>query len=268
MSRRQTQQQRDRRGQPSSAPRAAVQPSGDGSSGGFRGWLRPRYVIPVLAAAVVALGALSVVLGLTRDEGGDTFQVNIAGCDPQKDANCKARGPTHEHADFALYINGQPFDFNQPAFVSHEDDEKSPIVHIHPERYTVVHVHETGTTWDEFFRSLKMDLKDPTVLGTTPENTSLKMADGTVYKTEAGKSFHFYVNGVKVDGVSFTEIHDLDRVLIAYGSETDDQAKALFANVTDVACIVSERCKDRIPPNEPKEECQGGVGTGCVKPGG
>ena len=61
-------------------------------------------------------------------------------------------------------------------------------------------------------------------------------------------------------------IGDLQRVLISYGPETDDQVRAQFAQVDDDACIPSERCGERIGPNEQKEQCHG---TGaCTKPGG
>jgi len=268
VSRRQAQRQRDGRRQADRAARAPAPASaGDGGRGGVGRWLTPSVLVPLVALFAAATIGLGVAMAF-RDDGGKTFNVTYTGCDQANDPNCKARGPTHEHADFVLYINGQQFDFSRSEFVSHGSDELSPIVHIHPERYTVVHIHQTGTTWDEFFRSIGFDLKDPSILGIEAAQTTLKMPDGTIQRVEGDRKFRFIVNGVKVDGITFSEIHDLDRVLIAYGSETDEQAAQLFAKVTDQACISSERCKDRIPPNEPKEECQGGRGTGCVKPGG
>jgi hypothetical protein len=212
-------------------------------------------VIGVLAAAAIALG---VVAAVASGGGGTTQQVVVSGCVPGRDEGCKPRVDSHEHADFLLSIDGTPFNFNQPQFVSEEGDEKSPIVHIHPPHYTVVHVHLSGTTWDEFFRSLGFELKDPTVPGVTADQSSLKLPDGTVLKAGNGKQWRFYVNGVKVDGVAFEEIHDLDRVLLSYGSESDDQVAREAASVSDEACILSERCKDRIDPNAPPEPCQGG----------
>ena len=82
-------------------------------------------------------------------------------------------------------------------------------------------------------------------------------------------SWKFYVNGVKVEGVAATIISDLDRVLLSYGSETDAQVLAdQVSKVTDQACIPSERCKDRIKPDEPIEMCTASNDAGCVKPGG
>ena len=53
------------------------------------------------------------------------------------------------------------------------------------------------------------------------------MPDGTRHCDEGGKSLKFIVNGVKVDGIAFSDIGDLDRVLISYGSESvDDVGRA------------------------------------------
>ena len=86
-------------------------------------------------------------------------------------------------------------------------------------RTTVVHVHKQGVTWDMFFTSLGFTLDDPSFAAITPAQTSLKLPDGTVLKTSPTETFKFYVNGVKVDGVASYSIHDLDRVLISFGSE-------------------------------------------------
>ncbi len=59
------------------------------------------------------------------------------------------------------------------------------------------------------------------------------------------------------------DMSDLSRVLISYGDETEDEARAQFDTVTDQACIPSELCKDRLPPEgEPPEPCSKS-GTEC-----
>jgi hypothetical protein len=50
-------------------------------------------------------------------------------------------------------------------------------------------------------------------------------------------------------------ISDLDRVLITFGDETAAELAAQVASVGDEACIPSEKCDARIPPNEPDEPC-------------
>src|SRR5262245_51273860 len=110
------------------------------------GWLGPKQwapIVGVLSLAVIVLGVL-LFLNMDDDDGGGEARNTTAG-----------RVPTHEHADFLLVIRGKSFDFNQPQFISHADGkELSEDVHIHEPRTTVVHVHKTMTTWDEFFRTL------------------------------------------------------------------------------------------------------------------
>ena len=223
-------------------------------------WTSPRLLptVAVLALAVIGLGVtLPFVAG---GDGGTT----ITTCKTKDDPGCTLREPIHEHADFAVFIRGQRVDFNQPRFVTEEGEETSPLAHIHPPRFTVAHVHISKTTWGEFFELLGIQLKDPSLVGVTEAQTCLKLPGGDRLCSNAAERFQFMVNAVRVDGVSQTEIHDLDRVLIAFGSETDEQLRALNAQVSDEACIPSERCKSRIPAGGEPEPCTG-KGTTCAK---
>jgi hypothetical protein len=231
-----------------------VTPAGPGRS--WDGRLGPRLWAPagvLLAAAVIALGIVAVVRG---GDGGEMTSAPAVACPPGR-TDCGLRQRVHWHADFALYVRGQRFDFNKPQFISHEGAEKSQYAHIHegktPERTQVVHVHYEQTTWDEFLRSLGFELVDPTYEGT--KAACLKLPGGEKLCSTATESFKFFVNGVRVDGVANMDIADLQRVLISYGSETAEQARQQFDTVSDQACILSEVCKDRIDPNEPPEEC-------------
>lgn len=181
---------------------------------------------------------------------------------------CELRAPTHQHANFALVIRGQSFDFGQPAFLSTENEERSATVHIHEPRFDVVHVHRTATTWDELLRSVGFLLQDPTLPGVSAGQTCLALPDSQRLCTSGAESFKFYVNGVRVDGIAFTAITDLDKVLISFGGETDAQVVSDQLSLTgDDACIPSERCKDRIPLNEPPEQCTKSNDS-CAKLGG
>jgi hypothetical protein len=224
------------------------------------GWLGPKQWVPIVAILAVAVIVLSVLLGLG------------VGADAMDNASTAvtAAEATHQHADFALFIEGKEFNFDQPQFISTADKDTDPYVHIHEPRPTIVHVHKLGITWDYFFHSLGFKLDDPSfpaVAAASPANTCLTIPSGQKYCQTATETFKFYVNGVKVDGVSNTGIHDLDRVLISYGSESEaDVVANQLTKVTDQACIPSERCKSRIPAGEPPELCT--TSNNCVKPGG
>ncbi|HET7737259.1 MAG TPA: hypothetical protein VFK32_01680 [Tepidiformaceae bacterium] len=211
----------------------------DTSAAGWDGWVGPRTWVP----ALIIVGALVIALGVfawTRDGGESTPGGSSVG---------SLRVPAHEHADFALVIDGEQFDFNQPQFLSDlGGKELSPYSHIHAPRTNVVHVHYTNTTWDEFLKSLDFDLSD----------TSITMPDGTKHEDGGAGTIKFVVNGVPIDALQFMYITDLDRVLISFGSESIDEVlEEQWPLVTDQACIVSELCMDRVDPNEPKEQCTG-----------
>lgn len=213
--------------------------------------LAPKVLIPVVLVLAVACTGLGVAYAM-KDGVQDLTLTTCESGTP----GCELRQAIHDHANFALFIDGQRFDFDKPQFISEESNELSPAAHIHEPRIDVVHVHYSNTTWDEFFRSIGFDLQDRTTpIGQTTGN-QLTLPDGTVLKEENGKTFKFYVNGVKVDGVSFTNIGDLDRVLISYGAETPEQVEATqLPQLGDDACIPSVRCESRIPPDEPEEPC-------------
>jgi hypothetical protein len=225
----------------------------NGSSGRWDGWLSPRQWIPiggVLGVAVVVLAVL-IAFGVNGDGGPRTVVKSCQIGEP----GCELRRPIHQHADFALFIRGKRYDFHQDRFVSRTGKELGFTSHIHDPRYTVVHVHMSGTTWDEFFRSMGFELADPTVPGIKPESSCLKTPDGEKLCAGGQESFKFMVNGVAIDGIAFRDIHDLDRLLISFGGENEEQVKQQYLQVSDEACIPSELCKARIPVNEPPEQC-------------
>ncbi len=135
--------------------------------------------------------------------------------------------------------------FNQERFFSTTDEELSENVHLH-EPFLVVHVHREGTTWREFFHSLGFELTDQCL--TTPE--------GDTYCTTETKRLSFIVNGVRGDGLAFQDITDIDRALISFGDESDEELRQQYAAVTDKACILSGLCEARIPEGGlPDESC-------------
>jgi hypothetical protein len=226
-----------------------------------RGFLPPKIWAPVggfLAIGIVVLG-LVVALGMNSDDGGAMIMMQEC---KVGEPGCELRQRVHEHADFALYIRGEGYDFGQERFLSSGSEERSPNVHIHDPRNTVVHLHREQTTWDEFLSSLGFAVSDST-LGARRESTCLTLPGASENKptgeklcNTATETWKFFVNGVPVDGIATTNITELDRVLISYGDETVEEARAQFGMVTDQACIPSELCTDRLPAEgEPPEPC-------------
>lgn len=217
----------------------------------------------IMVVAITAVAGIAAGLGAAAVAGfggGETKQIAIAvdpGCSTASDPNCKLRQAIHVHADFALFVDGKQWDFSSQ--LSTKDVELHPYVHFHPPRTTVLHVHRSGTTWDEALRALGFTLNDPSMLeGTPADATTLTLPDGTKLTTANGKTFKFWLNGVRADGIGRIEIGDLDRLLVSYGSETEDQVRdQQLPKLTDQACIPSGLCKSRVPAGEPPEYCSG-----------
>ena len=204
--------------------------------------LAPRIWLPIIVLLMGAVVALAVLLVLNSGDSGPVeCELGTPGCE--------LRQPVHWHADFAVYIRGERYDFNQERFASDEEDELSENVHMHGERENVVHVHREGTTWWEFFDSLGFELTDACL--TTPE--------GEQFCNSETEQLSFVLNGVKLDALAFQDITDIDRALISYGSESDAELMQQYAQVTDEACIVSLLCEERIPEGgiEDEPSCAG-----------
>lgn len=233
---------------------------GSGESTRWDGWLGPKQWIPIAGILVIAIAVLGVLLALNL--GDDS----TAASHGHGTANTDRR-EIHVHADFALFIRGQQFDFGQKKFIAIDGKELSAAAHLHDQRFTVVHVERSGTTWDEFFTSLGFKLDDASFTVISRDKACMTLPGGEKLCQGATETFKFFVNGVKVDGVSNAGIYDLDRVLISFGPESvaDVEAKQL-PQVSNEACIPSERCADRIPKDELPEPCS--ASAGCIKPGG
>ncbi len=161
----------------------------------------------------------------------------------------------HEHADFAVYINGKKIDFSQAKYQSTKDaqgkeQERDQFVHLHDGNGDVIHLHKAGITLGYFFKTLGMEFtKD-----------CFKLDNGQSYCTDTNRELQLFVNGQKNDQMDQYVPQDLDRILVTYGYKTN-KIDWQIKGVSDKACIYSEKCPERGPA--PKEECVGGVGTTC-----
>lgn len=155
----------------------------------------------------------------------------------------------HEHADFAVYLNGEKLDFKPAKYQSSETNPLDPDVHLHDGNGDVTHKHRKGITLGYFFDTIGMKF----------DNQCFVTDDGKQYCNTADKKLTLYVNGKESTAFGNYEFTDLDRILITYGDETgvEDQ----ITSVSDLACMYSEKCPERGTP--PTENCVGGLGTEC-----
>lgn len=170
----------------------------------------------------------------------------------------------HEHADFALFINGIKMDFAKDTYMStkpctisrydgdvaiayaHADDSDiGEYVHLHDLDGAVIHVHREGITYANFFESLHMVFTD----------TSFTDDGGRTYENNGTSSWRFFVNGEEVPTLAARPIRELDEVLITYGAINRSMAsfQSELGQVSNRACVSSHSCAHRGPVAE--ESC-------------
>ncbi len=212
-----------------------------------------RWSLSPLIWSPLAIVLVSVIAGLgiayANKQAG--LVVTTVRCEVGE-PGCELRQKQHWHADFALVIRGETFDLDEERFISGENTEKSDAVHIHDPRHAVVHVHLERTTWQEFFGSIGFRLEGP-AMGEEGEST-LTLPGGEVLRNTPTETLKFFVNGVSVGSVVGLNIGELDRLLVSYGHETVEEARAQFETLSNQACIPSLLCLDRLPPGGLEDE--------------
>ncbi len=155
----------------------------------------------------------------------------------------------HEHADFAVYLDGQKFDFKQDKYQSTEENPLDSNTHVHDGNGDVTHKHRKGITLGYFLKTIGMRF----------DNQCFATDDKQEYCNNADKKLKLIVNGQPNEQLGNYEFNDLDKILISYGNETDLTAQ--IASISDDACMYSEKCPERGTP--PTENCVGGLGDEC-----
>jgi hypothetical protein len=152
-------------------------------------------IIPIVAAAI----AIAVVSGL------------MYSARQQQSSNNNNYGPVgsaHEHAAFAIKINGKQIDFSQPKY-----QLQSRLIHVEGGDGTTLHRHATGVPFDEFLKSVNMNIK----------NGCFILDDGKQYCNNKENKLRFFLNGNETDSINSYVINPNDRILVIYGNENADQ---------------------------------------------
>lgn len=161
-----------------------------------------KFVVAGVAALVIGLGAM--VFYVVQSVPGGIGAV----------------GSAHLHADFAVYVNGEQFDFNQQEYMG-----RAEYVHIEPGlgQGKVIHVHATGVQLQHFFETLPdFDLTE-----------SCLTLDGEEYCNQGGQTLKVFVNGQPRSDFASYEIQSKDRILVTYGDETQQEISQQIQSVTD-----------------------------------
>jgi hypothetical protein len=145
--------------------------------------------------------------------------------------------PTHYHANFAVFVNGQREEFKSFAYyeeVASCAGSLSPktIVHMHDNVNHVAHVHRPEATWGQFFSNLGWTLGDKVLV----------TANGTVRADGVdGKKLKFIINGRETGVAANQVINSEDVLLVNYGNEDIKTLDASYSGLVKDAGDYNKR---------------------------
>ncbi|MBI4836408.1 MAG: hypothetical protein HY817_04065 [Candidatus Abawacabacteria bacterium] len=155
----------------------------------------------------------------------------------------------HVHSDFAVYLDGQKFNFGQEKYMTSTDTcaagSQSHSLHMHDLNGNVAHVHAEVQTWADFFQAINFALTD----------NSFTTDEGKVYQNEGSKKLRFFVNKQELASLKDYQFKDLDQVLITYGNSSVAVIEQQLNSITKQACIFSKVCPVPEGMILPQENC-------------
>ncbi|MDF2769069.1 MAG: hypothetical protein K0S91_1904 [Nitrososphaeraceae archaeon] len=161
-------------------------------------------IIPIVAA-IIAIAVISAVIYSTQQAGNNN--------------NYGPVGSAHEHAAFAIKINGKQIDFSQSKY-----QVQSRLIHVEGGDGTTLHRHATGVPFAEFLKSVNMNI----------ENGCFTLDDGKQYcNNEDNNKLRFFINGNETESINNYVINPNDRILVIYGNENADQINQELADLRE-----------------------------------
>lgn len=137
---------------------------------------------------------------------------------------------THYHANMAVYINGQRERFELPQYYEevaicglHDNMTPKMRAHLHNQENSVVHVHDDGVTWGQFFENL----------GWYVGPDFIRSPAGLYTENESSK-LHIMLNGQDLTGLSTITnelVGNKDRLLVSYGDVPESELASQYKTV-------------------------------------
>ena len=146
-------------------------------------------------------------------------------CNMDPNSKTGILGSQHVHADFKVYINEKPLNFADSRYYM-----KSSFLHLDDNQNKedasgVLHMHATGVPLWVFFKSIGMDFDKNCI---TLENKEKLCNNGN-------KKLKFYVNGKESNEFENYVFNNLDKILISYGNENQQEIQKQLDSITDFA---------------------------------
>ena len=151
---------------------------------------------------------------------GLAYGVYSYALNPPPEAGFGALNSQHIHSAFKLFINNQTVDFSQPKY-----QVKSQLVHFENGDGDTIHTHATRVNIGYLFQSLGIQFT----------SECLTMDNGEKYCNDGNNTLKLYINDVRNNMYGKYEMKDNDRIVLSYGSESQEQIDAQLKIVDDMA---------------------------------
>ncbi len=170
------------------------------------------------------------ICGMPVEQCIDSGQIE---CNMDPNAKIGILGSQHMHADWKIYIDGKALDFYDKSHMERMRNNMpvSSFIHVDsgapaPEKTgDVLHMHASGVPLWIFFKSVGMDFNKDCI---TLENKEK-------FCNDSNKKLKFFVNGKESDEFENYVFNDLDKILVSYGDESEEEIKNQLASITDFA---------------------------------
>ena len=129
----------------------------------------------------------------------------------------------HNHADVKVYINDKAIDFSQSKY-----QLAARFIHFEEGIGDVIHTHATSLTIGHLFKSLGVDF-----------DSNCLAFEETDYCSSGNAKLRFYVNGKPNNEFDNYVIKDLNKLLVSYGSESEEEIQKQLNSVTNLAAKYS-----------------------------
>ncbi len=117
---------------------------------------------------------------------------------------------TYIKASFAIFTNG-----TFRIFTDSKYHNRSADVYIEASNPSIVHIKKTGTTWNDFFSTLPFKLTQKCLTTGTKQ----------IFCTGDKAALQFYINGEKNIDALTQEIKAGDKLLVTFGTESEEAIK-------------------------------------------
>ena len=159
------------------------------------------------------LGQLNLQLNELQEDNKDLML--LSGVGPLRSA--------HNHADVKVYINGKAVDFSQSKY-----QLAARFIHFEEGIGDVIHTHATSLTMGHLFKSLGADF-----------DSNCLAFEETDYCNGGNAKLRFYANGKLSNEFDNYIIKDLDKILVSYGTESEEEIQKQLNSITNLAAKYS-----------------------------